>query len=248
MYRLKLIRIVAVSSLSIILFAGVVFALTRGKERALSSTEVAATASLLTAPRESISSPSPSVVPVTVSSPQAPNITYAPTDLQDRNGTLIANQVIRQPIASGSYVFWISVQPNKSVYGYEINQKTAFLIAAPPSTEDIYLLAGDGKTVVWTESNCCVRGYNLSTGKTFTIIDVSYPRTLGDVGAIPGIALDNDVLYYSDAISDLTTGEWKEGSIYGHNLVTGAETKLVEHGRRPVVKSGHPELRKHQSG
>jgi hypothetical protein len=158
-------------------------------------------------------------------------------NLPASQSTLVADQVIRQPIASGDYVFWISVQPNKSVYGYQISQKRSFQITTK-SGMDIYSLASDGKTVAWAEGYCCVRGYDIANGVEFPIVDVGPDRAIGEAGGLTGIALDNGVLYYADAVVEPATGGWVEGGIHAHDLTTGVETKLIEHGYRPVVRDG----------
>lgn len=149
----------------------------------------------------------------------------------------IASQTIRQPIAVGNYLFWTSVQPNKSVYGYDISRNRQFLITSPGPAHDIYHLASDGKTVAWAEDYGNVRGYDLGTGKEFSILDVNDPHAIGDAPGA-GIALDNGVLYYADAVMNPQTNEWDEGSIYAYNLTTGTRAKLVEYGMSPVVKDG----------
>ena len=149
----------------------------------------------------------------------------------------IASQAIRFPIAVSNYLFWISVQPNKSVYGYDVSQGRQFLITSPGPDHDIYRLASDGKTVAWTEDYSHIKGYDLSTGKEFAIVDAEDPHAIGDAPGA-GIALENGVLYYADVVMNSQTNEWEEGSIYAYNLATKAQRKLVEHGRNPVVKDG----------
>ncbi len=148
---------------------------------------------------------------------------------------LIASTLLGKSIATGNYLFWIdtrnSMNNGRSVYGYDIRKQAEFVVSDKPSNK--FYLITDGKTLAWAETdvafsigNASIQGYDISTGKQFTIM----PPMQG-LSELDGIGLDNNILYYTD----LRTGHV---GIYAHDLATGQEHLISAVGSDPVAKDG----------
>lgn len=171
-------------------------------------------------------------VAATTTPSRTPTASATPT--QTASPQLIARDVYGNVAVSDRYLFWISSTPDKSIYGYDLEQNRRFLITSKPG-EDIYRIASDGKTVAWTQGQNSIRGYDLSAGAEFPIVEVSGDRRLGPTA---GIALYNGVLYYADVRDPTQTPPPYFGSIYSFNLATKEGEKLIERGNNPVVADG----------
>ena len=142
----------------------------------------------------------------------------------------LADGLVTSPIVAGSYVFWTEGDKETTIHGYNLEDKTQFVV--PDTGKAQFSLSSDGNQLVWLQSpdqylspGSTIQLYDIASGKRITVLD------RGVTADFDSLALDNGTLYYQDS----TQGHQ---GLFARNLTNGQERLVTDKGSKPVVANG----------
>lgn len=142
---------------------------------------------------------------------------------------LLSSAILGRPFVTEQAVFWSERHDNHiAILGYDLADGTTFVVAERDRT--VLGLAADDRQVVWIERDPIAGQLNI-IGADLRAGTLGLIASLAGSTAHSEIALDQDVLYYTDSALD-------HHGLFALDLATQREQLVSVAGMRPVARDG----------